>query len=1141
MKFFSTYFLKFLLPVLGVLYLLPVESYAQTSPRFYNYPHTHLDWYTIESDHFLVHYQEGNNRSAQVASRIAEEIYEPITSFYDYEPDEKLSIVLSDREDYGNGAAFFFDNKIEIWLPALDTPLRGTHNWMRNVITHEFTHIVQLQTSKKSSRTHPATYLQWLGYDEVRRPDVLYDFPSTFISYPLSTITMPAWMAEGTAQYMTSSINYDDWDSIRDMILRTRILDENQHSLEAMGTFSSKNALERELVYNMGFNFTRHLADRYGEQILPEISREFTDRSLHNVNKAIERATGRDGNEVYDNWISELSEHYEDQIRDINKTPEHLIEEDGYYNLYPRFAPGSEEFGFITNRNEIAGFTSLVIESKDGETTTAELDTGPLFASELHQNHNDHDHGPGMMCHSSSDELRRISHAWDFSPSGDSLVFSRHDLNKYGENYRDLHIYDRSENQTRRLTESKRLTHPAWSPDGRWIAATQIKDGSSNLVLYDTKHDSLQTVYSLDRGQQLYEPAWHPEDKTLFIPYSDLDHRGLYRLNPLKPEAELEQVFVSDQADFRDPHVDSDGRYLYFSSDRTGIFNIYRKSLDDDGVEQITDVVGGAFMPAVTEGELIYATYHSEGYRLASMELSDGLLASVDITAQSDNPNPTPSGSGEVSSSEGGQSSPFTLDDFDDTDLTPLTADAYSVADTGSYAFQVPTRGQSSDRQLYPYEETFTSFSFLPVLRFDNYSQLHGPNRSLLADGQFGDLGRNLWRDNKIGFYMSSFEMRDRFNFFGGLLVGPGSRSADGIGDFFAPGRLIQLDRDAFITVEYAGLPFIDRRWNPTIEVSGFNIRRNVQDGLSIEDYSCTGCLPDTTNADIAYDMFELEVKLLSKINQFNLIELAYIHSPYRVSTDSFFMNEFQQEVSGTTSRYFIGNTITAAWHLEAEIPYRNSDIAPLGLRSELRYSYQPSRLLDNYTVRDGALVPEYDYFNNHSVELDARYGFRYRDQKFSVNSRFFSYLNDLDEYFFTDYIGGFPGMRSYPFYSLGGNTTAFSQLSWYVPLIENMERQVNRFTADKIFARFFAEAGHVWGGPLGIDDGLKTGIGAELRFSLNSYYLMPTRFFISGAYGFNQFDLEFPDDFLTDGDPDFITYGRELMFNVGLLFDFDL
>ena len=156
------------------------------NPQFYGYPMQHMEWFTIESDHFLVHFQEGNSRPAQVTSRILEEIYPDITALYDYEPDSKVSVVLNDRLDYANGAAFFLDNKIEIWLPSLDSPLRGSHNWLRNVVTHEFVHIIQIQASMKNPRQRAITYLQWLSYEDVRRPDVLYGYPSGVISYPLS-------------------------------------------------------------------------------------------------------------------------------------------------------------------------------------------------------------------------------------------------------------------------------------------------------------------------------------------------------------------------------------------------------------------------------------------------------------------------------------------------------------------------------------------------------------------------------------------------------------------------------------------------------------------------------------------------------------------------------------------------------------------------------------------------------------------------------------------------------------------------------------------------------------------------------------------------------------------------------------------
>ena len=78
----------------------------------------------------------------------------------------------------------------------------------------------------KVGRGVPAFFLQMLNYEDERRPDILYGFPNTIISYPLASINMPAWFAEGTAQYMRKDFDYDNWDSHRDMILRSYVLDD---------------------------------------------------------------------------------------------------------------------------------------------------------------------------------------------------------------------------------------------------------------------------------------------------------------------------------------------------------------------------------------------------------------------------------------------------------------------------------------------------------------------------------------------------------------------------------------------------------------------------------------------------------------------------------------------------------------------------------------------------------------------------------------------------------------------------------------------------------------------------------------------------------------------------------------------------
>ena len=140
-----------------------------------------------------MHYHEETENTARESATVAEAIYHPITDFYSFKPEEKTHLVLLDPDDYSNGAAYYYDNKIVIWASPLDFELRGSHRWLQNVITHEFAHIVSLQKSMKMGTRIPGGYLQIMNYEKENRPDVLYGYPNSIISYPFPGTCIPPW------------------------------------------------------------------------------------------------------------------------------------------------------------------------------------------------------------------------------------------------------------------------------------------------------------------------------------------------------------------------------------------------------------------------------------------------------------------------------------------------------------------------------------------------------------------------------------------------------------------------------------------------------------------------------------------------------------------------------------------------------------------------------------------------------------------------------------------------------------------------------------------------------------------------------------------------------------------------------------
>lgn len=1110
-----------------LLLWLPKIVLAQTQPDFYDPPFSHLEWFTIESDNFYVHFQEGNSRTAKITSRIAEEVFPLINELYQYAPDEKVSIVLKDREDYSNGAAYFFDNKIDIWVPALDTPLRGTHNWLRNVITHEYTHIVQIQKGMKRKRKFPVSYIQWLSYEDVRRPDVLYGFPNGIITLPFASINIPAWLAEGTAQYQRTGLSYETWDSHRDMILRTRILSDTYFTLEEMGTFASKTSIERETVYNQGYAFVIYLADRFGEDILRELTTNLGQKGVYKVEEALELSTGIPGKQIFSDWIEERKEYYKGAVENLSFSDSDYLEKEGFFNFHPRPSPDGKSIAYVSNKGRDYSLASLYIKTNN---ETIEVAT----VSNLEQN-SSHNHADAL-----NPTIRFISSSFSFSPDGSKLIYGLNKRTEFGESYNDLFLFDIESRKNTRLTNGARIDAPTFSPNGDKIAAVQYSKGTQNLVLVDLESKEIQHLTQFKNGETVYTPSWHPNSKQIFYSYADFAQRSIRVFNFSDNSNE---IFLSaEYKDFRDPFVSADGNTLFYSSNPDGIFNIYHTQINDSSeYKKLTSVLGGAFMPAISSDNILFfSEYETEGYKIKFTELTPSTNNQLNQDFGFYDP-----AVAEVPSAESITINSLIdqLNSFNDQDLSNFNSQEMAVIDTGTYSFDISTLGNDNARTVKKYEPVYTKAGFYPTLRFDNYTKKNGNNGTLIKNGKFGKLVDNLLRDVKPGVYFSSRDMLDKVTVFGGALFGVGSLPAESVGGFLKPDRLFGLDRDLFLIAEYRGLPFIDKFWSPTVAIELYNLRRNVENGLTIEEFPCTSCLPENSFVDISYDIWEANLFLRSKLSRRSLLEFGLGYSPYTVNTDNFFSRELNQLLSGTKSQYFRGTTFSVA-HTYNYYEYSvDADIAPIGLKGYTRLQYQPASLLDEYEIKDGSLIPIYKTTKNTSAEIHFRYGFKaFGNQAFQARVRGFSFFNTPDDAFYTDYIGGFLGMRSYPYFAIGGDRTAFTSISWFTPIIRNINQQYGPYSIDKVFARFFYEAGNAWNSPFETGSSLKSGIGAELRVSLNGYYLFPLRLFVSGAYGFNEFELTLPDDFVTtDSQSNTVKYGKQFQLHFGLTFDFDL
>ncbi len=973
--------------------------------------HPDYEWFTIHGNKIYVHYHPEAERTAKVVAKIADEVWGPITSLYEYEPDA-VHFVIKDIDDYSNGATYFFDNKIEIWASALDFDLRGTHNWLRNVISHEFTHMVQIQSAMKMGRTIPAVYLQFLNYEDKRRPDILYGFPNFVGSYPIATINVPAWFAEGTAQYMRKDFDYDNWDTHRDMILRSYALENKMLTWNQMGVFD-KTSLGNESVYNSGFALTRYIAQNYGENKLMEISHMLGKTLNFTIDAAFKDVLGKDGNQVYDEWSSFVKSNYKERIKDVlsNNVEGKIITGEGFGNFYPTFSADGKKMIYISNKG-YDYFTMSSIYEMNLETQKEKLLVDGVRSSIAY-----------------FPDKKKIIYA-QLSQNNPKLA-----------NIHDLYIYDIDNDDNTRITFGLRANSPSVSKDGNKIVFLFQKDGTSNVGIVNADGKDFKTLTFFNNGEQVFNPKFSPDGSYIVFGYSYANTREIAKVNV---DGSGFTLIIKNGFDNRDPVFDNNGKLVY-SSDITGIFNLYRYDLEKNESKQITNIVGGAFEPnADVNGNIIYSGYTSSGFKI--FFLSKDEQDKVDVSKKyvwTKNP---PLG-----------------EDKPKGDLVKFDLKSLQNYDDSKTPDYTPTK----------YSGFFSRISIIPFIRYDNYiTSSSGLDRI------------------KPGLYFVSSDMLNRYSIFGGGSINK------------------RFERDLFLNFEYRnkfpGLYSLGLK--PEFGIELYSISRKANTTIQFDEFDPSqNPNTDVTYSLFEFDFYARH----KIINDANKVEARFIFSQYSALINSFIQPFTANLYPSFNNTYLIGRDVRLQYTHELIKPTTDSDINPIGRKIELKYDYEFNQYNNNgeFEVVDGLLKPLYSNYDFHRLELNWKEYIQVgRDQTLNLQFRAASILGTTVPDFFDFYLGGLIGMKSYPFYAVSGNKLGWLNLTYRFPVFKEIDTRVGHLYIDKIYFAVYGDFGNAWYGNFPSLSEFKKGAGAEIRIKMNSFYLFPTSLFFSAAYSFDRF-----------------------------------
>jgi hypothetical protein len=522
-----------------------------------------LDWRTLETPAFSIHFAAQHRRQAQLVAGVAEAIYRRLSGVLRWRAESRIHLVLLDSADFANGVAspVPFNYSAIFLSPPDDGDLLQNREWLELVLTHELFHVVHLDKA----------------HDEP------YSLRGVFgrLAFLFPNALAPRWMVEGLAVYAESDPDrgYGRLGQSQFEGMMRAEAARGLRSLREVNAGGRGFPLNRDYLY--GAYFFAFLAERYGA----EVAGDFIERYSRNlvpfrVQTTAIQVTGKSLDAL---WLE-----YQDWLRARFAPQAPTLRDEAGTLLARAFALSSPALGPAGLRWYIQydGYTAPRLVRQQG-------DARP-------------------------EVLREVELDARLAASADgALVLAEPDICR---NYNYLYDLYRPEADGgwSRLTRCGRFRFAAPLEDGR-IAALRVEAGRSEVVLLDRTGAVQRVLYSAAQGEALSGIA----AKGASVVVASL-RAGRWAL--LEVGREPVTVLVSDEAVKHSPRF-GDGEELYFVAGYGKVYDVWSLRPGERTLARWTRAPNGVReISAPRGGEMLLTTIEADGdalrlYRLPGQPL----------------------------------------------------------------------------------------------------------------------------------------------------------------------------------------------------------------------------------------------------------------------------------------------------------------------------------------------------------------------------------------------------------------------------------------------------------------------------------------------------------------------------------------
>ena len=175
------------------------------------------------------------------------------------------------------------------------------------------------------------------------------------------------------------------------------------------------------------------------------------------------------------------------------------------------------------------------------------------------------------------------------------------------------------ENARTMMESSQPIMSPAWSPDGRQLAYVSFENNQSQVFVQVLRTGARRRV-SARQGVNS-APVWSPDGRTLALTLSKGD--GNLDVYTLVLANQMLTRLTNWPSIETEPNWSADGKYVYFTSDRSGGPQVYRIPASGGRAERVTFEGSYNARPRLSpDGKRIAVVHNDRGnYRIATVDV----------------------------------------------------------------------------------------------------------------------------------------------------------------------------------------------------------------------------------------------------------------------------------------------------------------------------------------------------------------------------------------------------------------------------------------------------------------------------------------------------------------------------------------